>query len=121
MAAPLTNVKMSEKFSKLSHLLHTLVEVQKETNVRLDKIAGLLTSDQLLTECVGPDGEPRSAESCADIVSEAFSAGLALQSEFDQRNRDYQYAKEEFFIGDDEDDEEDDDENEERSNITKSF
>lgn len=112
-------MKMSEKFSKLNQLLHTLVELQKETNIRLDKIAGLLTSDQLLTECVGPDGEPRSAENCADIVSEAFSAGLALQSEFDQRNRNYQYAKEEFFI--DGDDEDDDDENEERSNLTKSF
>ena len=110
---------MSEKFNKLNQLLHTLIDLQKETNIRLDKISGLLTSDQLLTECIGPDGEPRSAESCADIVSEAFSAGLALQSDFDQRNRDYQYAREEFFIGGDDD--EDDDENEERNNLTKSF
>jgi hypothetical protein len=50
----------------------------------------------------------RSPEDCADITIEGFSAAFCLMSELDQRNRDYQYQKSEFFLGDDEDDDNDD-------------
>lgn len=96
---------------RLLSRLDQLIKLQEEQNLKLDKITGLLVSQQLLTECVDYQGSPRSPEECADITVEGFSAALCLMSELDQRNRDYQYQKQEFFI--DQDDEEDDDDEDE--------
>ena len=91
--------------------LDQLIELQIEHNRQLDKITALLVGQQLLTECVDYQGNARSPEDCAEITVEGFSAALCLMSELDQRNREYQYQKSEFFLNDDED-EDDDDEDE---------
>jgi hypothetical protein len=88
--------------------LDQLIELQIEHNRQLDKITALLVGQQLLTECVDYQGNARSPEDCADITVEGFSAALCLMSELDQRNRDYQYQKSEFFLNDDEGDDDDD-------------
>lgn len=92
---------------QLLHKLDQISELLKQQNNKLDKVTALLTGNQLLTECVDFQGKPRGPEECADIVLEGFSAALCLMSEIDQRNREYQYQKQEFFI-DTEDDEEED-------------
>lgn len=95
---------------RLFKRLDQLIELQIENNRQLDKITALLVGQQLLTECVDYQGNTRSPEDCADITIEGFSAALCLMSELDQRNRDYQYQKSEFFLNDEEEDEEDEDE-----------
>ena len=95
---------------RLFKRLDQLIELQIEHNRQLDKITALLVGQQLLTECVDYQGNARSPEDCAEITVEGFSAALCLMSELDQRNRDYQYQKSEFFLNDDEDDDDDEDE-----------
>jgi len=95
--------------SKLETLLNQLIELQIAQNTKLDKIAGLLTSEQLLTECIDHQGNTRDGETCAQIVIEAFSAALCLNGDLDQRTREYQYQKQEFFIEDDEENGNDED------------
>ena len=95
--------------SRLFRRLDQLIELQKEQNRQLDKITALLIGQQLLTECVDYQGNARSPEDCAEITIEGFSAALCLMGELDQRNREYQYQKSEFFIGGDEEDEDDED------------
>lgn len=90
--------------TKLSQALDQLIALQKEQSLKLDRITAILISTQLLTECVDYDGKPRSSEECAEITLEGFSAALCLMGELDQRNREYQYQKQEFFVDDDEDD-----------------
>ena len=93
-----------------------MVQLQTEQNAKLDKITALLVGQQLLTECMDYQGQARSPEECAEITIEGFSAALCLMSELDQRNREYQYQKQEFFI-----DDEDDDDEEEETEISDSF
>lgn len=95
---------------RLFKRLDQLIELQKEQNRQLDKITALLVGQQLLTECVDYQGNPRSPEDCADITIEGFSAALCLMGELDQRNREYQYQKSEFFLDDEEENDDDDDE-----------
>jgi hypothetical protein len=94
---------------RLFKQLDQLIELQIEQNRQLYKITALLVGQQLLTECVDYQGNARSPEDCAEITIESFSAALCLMSELDQRNRDYQYQKSEFFL-DEESDEDDEDE-----------
>ena len=102
---------------RLFKRLDQLIELQIEHNRQLDKITALLVGQQLLTECVDYQGNARSPEDCAEITVEGFSAALCLMSELDQRNRDYQYQKSEFFLNDDEDD---DDDNEDEGKFASS-
>lgn len=94
---------------RLLRQLDQLIELQKEQTRQLDKITALLVGQQLLTECVDYRGNARSPEDCAEITIEGFSAALCLMGELDQRNREYQYQKSEFFLNDDEEDEDDED------------
>jgi hypothetical protein len=94
---------------RLLRQLDQLIELQKEQTRQLDKITALLVGQQLLTECVDYQGNARSPEDCAEITIEGFSAALCLMGELDQRNREYQYQKSEFFLNDDEEDEDDED------------
>jgi hypothetical protein len=89
--------------AKLIQTLNQLVELQKEQSLKLDKITAILISTQLLTECVDHDGQPRDSEECAEITLEGYSAALCLMSELEQRNKQYQYQKREFFINDEDD------------------
>lgn len=85
-----------------------LLDKLTETNNALDRIASLLVSTQLLTECVSPDGEARDAETCAEIVTDSYNAGMCLHQQMKSDQKDFQYQVNEFYIGgDDEDDEED--------------
>jgi hypothetical protein len=113
LAAPKKPSKVSKR---LTSILEQLVELQKEQNSKLDKITALLVGQQLLTECVDYQNQPRTPEECAEITIESFSAALCLMGELDQRNREYQYQKQEFFINDEEDDDE-----EEINEISDSF
>lgn len=85
----------------LKTLLNKLVEVQVQQSAKLDKICALLLSNQLLTECIDPNGNPRDADVAAELVSDSFSAGLCLLGELEQRNKQYLYQISEFFIDDD--------------------
>jgi len=91
---------------QLLHKLDQISELLKEQNIKLDKITGLMAGNQLLTECVDYQGKTRGPEECAEIVLEGFSAALCLMSELDQRNREYQYQKQEFFLETEDDEEE---------------
>lgn len=84
--------------SDIKALLTKLVELQTQQSAKLDKIAALLLSNQLLTECIDHNGKPRDADTAAEIVSESFSAGLCLLGELEQRNKQYLYQMQEFFI-----------------------
>ena len=90
----------SEKFesfqkSVLAHLT--------EVTDKLDKLCALAVSNQLLQECVGPDGSSRSAEECGEVVVESYMAGMCMSEELESHTKDFQYHKSEFFL-DDEDD-----------------
>lgn len=95
---------------RLSQKLDQLIELQIKQNHQLDKITAILVGQQLLTECVDYQGNARSPEDCAEITLESFSAALCLMGELDQRNREYQYQKSEFFIDEEEEDDDDEDE-----------
>lgn len=83
------------------------MEKLTETNRALDRIASLLVSTQLLQECVSPEGQVRSAEECAEIVTDSFGAGMCLQEQMKDTQRDFAYQVDEFYIAGDSDDEED--------------
>ena len=86
--------------SDINELLAKLIEVQVEQSKKLDKIAALLLSDQLLTECIDQNGKGRDADTTGEIVSESFSAGLCLLGELENRNKQYLYQMQEFFLED---------------------
>jgi len=85
---------------RLQLLLTEYLQAQQETNKKLDVIAALLISNQLLQECIDHSGQPREADTVAEIVSDSYSASLCLLSELDQRNKEYEYQKSEFFVED---------------------
>ena len=85
---------------RLTLLLTQWVEAQQETNKKLDTIAAILVSNQLLQECVDHAGNPRGPQDIADLVAGSFSAGRCLLGELDQRNKEYDYQKSEFFLDD---------------------
>lgn len=91
--------------SRFYDQLEKLIELQKEQNeklethnIKLDKMIALLAGNQLIAECVDPQGQIRTAEECAEVVLEGFSAALCMMSEIEQRTKEYQYQKQEFFI-----------------------
>jgi len=109
---------------QLQKAIEQLVALQKEQILKLEKIATVLVSTQLLTECVDHQGEARPAEDCATITLDGFSAALCLMSDLDQRNRDYKYQEQEFFVDDDEDaddNDEDDEGDNEKNTVLSSF
>jgi len=116
----------SEKFENFQRLM---IEGLQATNEKLDKICALLISNQLLQECVSPEGQPRSAEECAEIVNDSFCAGMCLSEELNVRSKEFDYQKSEFFIESDEDedniedinDDEEDDEPPTRSTVSMKF
>ncbi len=87
--------------SDIKELLSKLIDIQIEQSSKLDKIAALLLSDQLLTECIDQNGKGRDADTAGEIVAESFSAGLCLLGELENRNKQYLYQMQEFFLDDD--------------------
>lgn len=94
---------------KIEKLNRELLEKLTETNRALDRIAALLVSNQLLQECVSPEGEVRSAEDCAEIVTESYGAGLCLQEQMKSTQKEFAYQVDEFYISTDENEDEDED------------
>ena len=72
---------MSSKSQKFEAFQKSILEQLIATNARLDKICALLVSNQLLQECVSPEGEARSANECAELVTDSFCAGMCLSEE----------------------------------------
>jgi hypothetical protein len=105
---------MTSRSQKFEVFQKSILEQLIQTNIKLDKVCALLVSNQLLQECISPEGEIRSAQDCAEIVSESFCAGMCLNEELSDRSKEFDYQKSEFFISGEEDNEaedsEDDDE-----------
>jgi len=100
---------MTSKAQKFENFQRSVLDHLVATNAKLDKICSLLVSNQLLQECVSPEGEVRSAIECAEIVTESFCAGMCLGEELNSRSKEFEYQKSEFFIDDEEEDDSDDD------------
>jgi len=98
---------MTSKSQKFEAFQKSILEQLIETNAKLDKVCALLVSNQLLEECVSPEGTIRTAEECADIVTESFCAGMCLSENLNSHSKEFEYQKSEFFV--DEEDEEDTD------------
>lgn len=79
-------------------LLSQYIEEQQRTNKALEKIAALLVSNQLLQECVDHSGKTREADVVAELIADSYSAGLCLLNELEQRNKEFDYQKSEFFV-----------------------
>jgi hypothetical protein len=103
---------MTSKSQKFEFFQKSILEQLTQTNAKLDKICALLVSNQLLQECVSPEGTVRSASECAEIVSESFCAGMCLGEELNTRSKEFEYQKSEFFLDDDEEDDEEEEEDE---------
>ena len=101
---------MTSRSQKFEVFQKSILEQLIQTNVKLDKVCALLVSNQLLQECISPEGEVRTAQQCAEIVSESFCAGMCLSEELNDRSKEFDYQRSEFFLGDEEDDEVDDSE-----------
>jgi hypothetical protein len=120
---------MKSKSQKFEDFQRSVVEQLQAVNEKLDKVCALLVSTQLLQECVSPEGQPRAAEECADIVNESYCAGMCLSEELNARSKEFDYQKSEFFIESDEDEDytedmEEDDDNDEpnsRGSVSMKF
>jgi hypothetical protein len=100
---------MTSKSQKFEAFQRSVLDHLVATNAKLDKISALLVSNQLLEECVSPDGTVRTAEECAEVVTESFCAGMCISEELNDRTKEFEYQKSEFFV--DSEDENDDDDN----------
>ena len=83
---------------RLQLLLSQYIEEQQRTNKALEKIAALLVSNQLLQECVDHSGKTREADVVAELIADSYAAGLCLLNELEQRNKEFDYQKSEFFV-----------------------
>ena len=93
---------MTSKSQKFEAFQKSILEQLITTNAKLDKICALLVSNQLLEECVSPDGTVRTAEECAEVVTESFCPGMCLSEELNSRSKEFEYQKSEFFVDEDE-------------------
>jgi hypothetical protein len=107
---------MTSRSQKFEVFQKSILEQLIQTNIKLDKVCALLVSNQLLQECISPEGEIRTAQDCAEIVSESFCAGMCLNEELSDRSKEFDYQKSEFFIDDDNNDELDDSEDDDEGN-----
>ena len=83
----------------MSSKIDTLIELMKENNKKLDKVCALVTSLTILQETISPEGEIRSADDIAELVTESFMSAVALDSELENRCKQFEYQMSEFFIG----------------------
>jgi len=106
---------MGHRSQSLEKFQKQVIEALETNNKKLEKICALLVSNQLLLECISPEGATRTAHECAEIVTESFCAGMCLSEELSERGREFDYQKSEFFIDEEEEEEEygeeDDDDN----------
>jgi hypothetical protein len=105
---------MTSRIVKFELFQKSVIENLIKLNEKIDKLCALTVSNQLLQECVGPDGSARTADECGEIVVDSFMAGICLAEDLNSRCKEFEYQKSEFFIDNDSDidesqDEEDDD------------
>ena len=103
---------MTSRSQKFEAFQKSILDQLTITNAKLDKICSLLVSNQLLQECVSPEGEARSAVECAEIVTESFCAGMCLSEDLNSRSKEFEYQKSEFFVDEEDEEFEDDVEDE---------
>ena len=84
----------------MSSKLDTLIELIKENNKKLDKVCALVTSLTVLQETISPEGEIRTADEIAELITESYMSAKALDSELENRGKQYEYHMSEFFIDD---------------------
>jgi hypothetical protein len=89
---------MTSSSDRFAEFQKQLSELLTETNSKLDKLISLTISQQLLNECISPEGEVRTAEQCAEIVNESYFAGMCLGEEIKDRTKQFEYQKSEFFL-----------------------
>jgi hypothetical protein len=89
---------MSTRFDQLLKKQQQIIELLTATNSKLDKICAAIISSQLLQETVSPDGDVRSADECANIVKDAFTAGLCLSHNMNEDQRSFEYSVREFYL-----------------------
>ena len=89
--------------AKLENYLKELLEKQEKQTKLLEKICALLVSQQLLDEVISPEGEVREPEECAVIVQDSFVAGMCLAEEMNDKVKQFEYHKQEFFVDDEPD------------------
>lgn len=121
----------SNNVKKLEEFQRQILEQLAATNSKLDKLAAILLSGQLLEECISPEGEVRTAEECGDIVRESFCAGLCISQELNSNQKEFQYQVSEFYIDSDDEetiedqyedcDDEEDDEGDNTMNYSVAF
>lgn len=99
---------MTTRSHKFEVFQKSVIDHLVATNAKLDKICALLVSNQLLEECVSPDGTVRTAEECAEVVTDSFCAGMCLSEELNDRSKEFEYQKSEFFVDSEDDSDEED-------------
>lgn len=97
---------MTSRSQKFEAFQKSILEQLITTNAKLDKVCALLVSNQLLQECISPDGTVRTAEECAEVVTESFCAGMCLSEELNSHSKEFDYQKSEFFVDDEDEDNE---------------
>ena len=78
--------------------IDTLIDLIKVNNEKLDKVCALITSMAILQETISPEGEIRTAEDVAELLSESFMSAKALDDEFENKAKQYEYHRSEFFF-----------------------
>jgi len=94
---------MKSRSEKFESFQKSVLDHLTKVNDKLDKLCALAVSNQLLQECVSPDGSSRSAEECGEVVVESYMAGMCMSEELESHTKDFQYHKSEFFLGDEDD------------------
>lgn len=107
---------MTSKSQKFEAFQRSVLDHLVATNAKLDKISALLVSNQLLEECVSPDGTVRTAEECAEVVTESFCAGMCISEELNDRTKEFEYQKSEFFVDSEDENDEDEFDNDDDDN-----
>jgi hypothetical protein len=107
---------MTSKSQKFEAFQRSILDHLVATNAKLDKISALLVSNQLLEECVSPDGTVRTAEECAEVVTESFCAGMCISEELNDRTKEFEYQKSEFFVDSEDENDEDEFDNDDDDN-----
>ena len=54
-----------------------------------------------MQETVSPEGEVRSPQECAEIISDSFLAATAINHELESKTKQFEYHLSEFFIDED--------------------
>jgi hypothetical protein len=111
---------MGVKLDQILKLQRQQIELTTELIKRVEKLIAVNLSTQLLTECIAPDGNPRTADQVAELVTESFCGALCISNELNPHQKGFDYQVSEFFI-EDEEEQEDEYEEEEDDDDDRGF